>query len=160
MYTCVLCFITNRVVAIYQITLWVGKHRNIGVKPTNSPTQGQLYPRKNRLKVATANIFSWVGIGLYRKQTTRKPTRPNSPQTPYIVNQPIYKTNQYMNQLAIHLANRPTTLPTNIWTNHSPAFGRRTRGRSSLRRPYRNRPEKQKTQTMQQNKKRRGKHKR
>ena len=48
---------------------WVGKHVNIIMKPTNSPTQGQLNPRRNRLKVAfgpllaTVNNFSWVGIG-------------------------------------------------------------------------------------------------
>ena len=39
------------------------------MKPTNSPTQGQPDPTKNRLKAAfgplfpTANIFSWVGFG-------------------------------------------------------------------------------------------------
>ena len=48
---------------------WVGKHVNISMKPTNSPTQGQSNPRKNRSRVAfgplfpTANTFSWVGIG-------------------------------------------------------------------------------------------------
>ena len=58
------------------------------MKPTDSPTRSQPNPRKVRLKVAfgppfpTANIFSWVGID-FRKQTTRNPTQPNSPQTPY-----------------------------------------------------------------------------
>ena len=57
------------------------------MKPTNSPTQVQPNPRKNRLKVAfgpllsTANIFSLVGIGLYRKQTTRNPTQPTDRQS-------------------------------------------------------------------------------
>ena len=67
---------------------WVGKHINIIMKATNSPTQGQPNPRTSRLKVAfgplfpTANNFSWVGIDLHRKQTTRtrNPTQPNSPQ--------------------------------------------------------------------------------
>ena len=68
---------------------WVGKHINVIMKPTNSPTQ----PKKSccRLKIAfgplfpTANIFSWVKIGFTygRKQTTRNRTQPNSPQTPY-----------------------------------------------------------------------------
>ena len=59
------------------------------MKPTNSPTQGQLNQKKNRSSVAfgplfpTANDVSWVGIGLYRKQTTRNLTQPNSPQTYY-----------------------------------------------------------------------------
>ena len=48
---------------------WVGKHVNIIMKPTKSPTQGQLNPRNTRLKVAfgppfpTASMLSWVGIG-------------------------------------------------------------------------------------------------
>ena len=48
------------------------------MKPTNSSTQGQPNPRKIRLKVAcgplfpTANIISWVGIGLDREQTYKK----------------------------------------------------------------------------------------
>ena len=53
------------------------------MKPTNSPTQGQPNPRNNRLKVAigplffqAASSFSWVGIGLYWKQTTRNPRHP------------------------------------------------------------------------------------
>ena len=70
-----------RVFAIYQILLgwkaFIKYSRGIIMKPTNSPTQGQPNLRKNRLKVAigslfsTANILSWVGIGFYRKQTTR-----------------------------------------------------------------------------------------
>ena len=57
----------TRVFMIYQIC-WDGKHINITVKLSNSPTQGQPNPRKNRLivaagpRLATANIFSWVGF--------------------------------------------------------------------------------------------------
>ena len=67
--------------------IWVGKHNKyyyIIMKPTNSPTQ-----EKIGLKVAfgplfpTANIFfGGLGLVLYRKQTTRNLTQPNSPQTP------------------------------------------------------------------------------
>ena len=46
---------------------WVGKHVNIIMKPTNSPTQGQPNQRKNRLKVAfgplSPTVFRWVEIG-------------------------------------------------------------------------------------------------
>ena len=66
---------------------WVGKHVNIIMKPTNSPTQGQPNPKKNRLKVAfgpffpTAKyFFLWVGIDLCRKQTARNSTQPNYPK--------------------------------------------------------------------------------
>ena len=50
------------------------------MKPTNSPTQGQPNPRKNRFKVAFWTTFSQqiffrgLGLVLYRKQTTRNPT--------------------------------------------------------------------------------------
>ena len=54
---------------------------NIFVKPTNSPTQDQPDPRKNRLKVAFSTtffpqqiIFRGLGLVLYRKQTTRNLT--------------------------------------------------------------------------------------
>ena len=49
------------------------------VKPTNSPTQGQSNPRKNRLKVAfeplfpTAYFFSWVGIDFIYETDCKKP---------------------------------------------------------------------------------------
>ena len=58
------------------------------MKPTNSPTQGQAYRRKIRLQAAfgplfpTAITFRWLGLIVYRKQTTRNPPQPNSPQTP------------------------------------------------------------------------------
>ena len=72
----------------YTKLCWVGKYINITMKPTNSPTQGQPNPEKNhnRLKVAfgrlfvTAFLFRGLGLILYRKQTTRNPTQPNSPQ--------------------------------------------------------------------------------
>ena len=57
---------------------WVRKHLNI-IKPTNSPTQRQPNPRKNRLKVAfwplfpTANKFSWVRIGFVLETDYKKP---------------------------------------------------------------------------------------
>ena len=60
---------------------WVGKHINIIMKPTNSPTQGQPNRRKIRLKVAfgplfpTLNNFSWVGID-FTKETERKKPNP------------------------------------------------------------------------------------
>ena len=66
---------------------WVGKHKYI-MNQTNSPTQGQPKPRKNRLKVAfgplfpAANIGHGLGLVLYRKQTTTNLTQPNSPPTP------------------------------------------------------------------------------
>ena len=69
---------------------WIGKHVNIVMKPTNSPTQGQPNPRKNRLKVAFGAtffpqqiIFRGLGLVLCRKQTARNLTQSNSPQTPY-----------------------------------------------------------------------------
>ena len=67
---------------------WVGKHINVIMKPTNSPTQGQPNPRKIGLKVAFGPLFfpqqivlRGLGIVLYRKQTTRNPTQPNSLQS-------------------------------------------------------------------------------
>ena len=63
---------------------------NIFVKPTNSPTQDQPDPRKNRLKVAFWTtffpqqiIFRGLGLVLYRKQTTRNLTQPISQETAY-----------------------------------------------------------------------------
>ena len=60
---------------------WVGKHVNITMKPTNSPTQGQPNPRKSRLKVTfgppfpTENtFFRGLGLVLHRKQIRRNPT--------------------------------------------------------------------------------------
>ena len=59
---------------------WVGKHVNSSMKPTNSLTQGQPNPRKNRLKVAFGPrffpqqiVFRGLGLVLCGKQTTRKP---------------------------------------------------------------------------------------
>ena len=83
----------TRVFATYQILCWNGKHINISMKPTNSPTRGQPNPRKNRLKrgilghfFPQSNNIPWVGIDfIYRKQTTRNPTKPHSPPTPYDV---------------------------------------------------------------------------
>ena len=66
---------------------WVGKHVNVIMKPTNSPTQGQPRPRKVRFKVAfgplfpTESIFSWVGIGFIWGTDYEKPN-PTIPQTP------------------------------------------------------------------------------
>ena len=64
------------------------------MKPTNSPTQGQPNPRKNRLKVAFGPLFptakyyfvgwDWFQIG-NTEQTTRNPTQSNSPQTPLCI---------------------------------------------------------------------------
>ena len=60
------------------------------MKPINSPTQGQPNPRKITLKVAVGPLFfthsnqffSGLGLVLDRKQASRNPTQPNSPQTP------------------------------------------------------------------------------
>ena len=60
---------------------WVGKHTSIIMKPTNSQTQGQPNPRKNRLKVAfgplfpTASIFSWVGNCFMWETDCKKPNQ-------------------------------------------------------------------------------------
>ena len=68
---------------------WAGNHINISMKPTNSPTQGQHNPKKIRLKWHLGHFFPQqiffrgLGLILYRKQTTRNPTKQNSPQTPY-----------------------------------------------------------------------------
>ena len=68
---------------------WAGKHTNIVMNPTNSPTQRQPDPRNIRLKVAiwatfshSEQFFGGWGFILDRKQTTRNPTQPNYPQTP------------------------------------------------------------------------------
>ena len=73
----------------YTKLCWVAKHINIIMKPTNPPTQGQPNPWKIRLKVAfgplfpTAKIiFRGLGLVLYRKQTTRILTQPDSAPTP------------------------------------------------------------------------------
>ena len=60
---------------------WVGNHINIIMKPTNSPSQGQPNPRKIRLKWHLGHFFPQqifyrgLGLILYRKQTTRNPTK-------------------------------------------------------------------------------------
>ena len=52
---------------------------SIIMKPSNSQTQSQTNPRKNRLKVAfgppfpTANNFSWIGIGFILEIEYKKP---------------------------------------------------------------------------------------
>ena len=70
---------------------WVGKHVNIIMKPTNSPTLGQPNPRKISFKVTFGPFFAqkifFRGLGLFfhRKKTTRHPNQPNYQQTPYWV---------------------------------------------------------------------------
>ena len=65
--------------AIYTKFCWVGKHINIIMKPSNSPSQGQTNPRKNRVKVAFGPLFpteinfSWVGISLIQETDCKKP---------------------------------------------------------------------------------------
>ena len=61
------------------------------MKPSNSPTQGQPNPRKNRLKSGIwatffpqQIVFRGLGLVLYRKQTTRNLTQPHSAQTPCV----------------------------------------------------------------------------
>ena len=58
---------------------------NLVMKPTSAPAQGQPNPRRIGFKVAFGPLFPAVntffrglGLVLYRKQTTRNPTQPNS----------------------------------------------------------------------------------
>ena len=75
----------------YTNHCWVRKHVNIIMKPTNSPTQGQPSPRKKvGLRPHFGSLFHHsksfsrgLGLVLCRKQTTKNPTQPNSPQTPW-----------------------------------------------------------------------------
>ena len=69
---------------------WVGKHINNIMKPTNSPTDGQPNPRKNRGSKWRLGhffpqhiLFRGMGLALYRKQTARNLAQPNYPRTPY-----------------------------------------------------------------------------
>ena len=52
-------------------------------------------------------FFGGLGLLLYRKQSTRIPTQPNSWQTPWSINQSI---NQWISQPTNNPINRPTTL--------------------------------------------------
>ena len=63
---------------------WVGKHTTNTMKPTNSPTQGQPNPRKNKLGHIFPQrvIFRGLGLILRRKQTTITPTQPDCLPTP------------------------------------------------------------------------------
>ena len=64
----------------YSKFCWVGKHINIVMKPSNSPTQGH-NPTQEKIgqKVAfgplfpTAYNFSWVGIGFIQETDYKKP---------------------------------------------------------------------------------------
>ena len=88
----------------------VGKHINITMKPTNSPTQGQPNPRKNRLKVAfgtlfpTANNFSCVRIDFCIGNRLRE-TQPNQ----IVGKHPIYTALKKYGPLSRWLK-RPTNL--------------------------------------------------
>ena len=73
----------------YTKLCWVGKHVNMIMKPTNSPTQGPTQPKNNQGKSGIWATFSQkqiffrgMGLILHRKQTTRNPTQSNPPQTP------------------------------------------------------------------------------
>ena len=79
------CLLSVGVITIYQI-IWVGKHVNAIMKPTNSPPQ----PKKKLVQshtwatfFHTASKFSWVRLALVLdgKQTTRNPTQSDSRQT-------------------------------------------------------------------------------
>ena len=68
---------------------WVGKYINIIMKPTQLPNPRPTQPQKNQVKSGILGhffpqqiFFRGLGLVLYRKQTTRNPTQPNSPQTP------------------------------------------------------------------------------
>ena len=71
---------TRRILGVFTILevylvpknklFWVGKHTNIIMKPTKSPTQGQPNPKKKQVKSGiwatvphSIIFFSWVGIG-------------------------------------------------------------------------------------------------
>ena len=63
----------------FTILCWVGKHANIIMKPTNSPTQGQPKPKKYLVKSGIwATVFpqegnfSWVGIGFVQGNNTAR----------------------------------------------------------------------------------------
>ena len=63
----------------FTILCWVGKHANIIMKPTNSPTQGQPKPKKYLVKSGIwATVFpqegnfSWVGIGFVQDNNTAR----------------------------------------------------------------------------------------
>ena len=68
---------------------WVGEHINMIMKPTNSPTQGQPKPTKNRFESGILGhffpqqmVFHGLGLVLCRKQTTRNLAQPKfSPNT-------------------------------------------------------------------------------
>ena len=86
----------TRVLAIHRIMLaW---KTYIVMKPTNSPTQGHPNLRKKGLKIksgvwATFSHIKYFFVGrdwFYRKQTTRNPTQPNSPQTRCYATQRCY----------------------------------------------------------------------
>ena len=79
-----LLHVRTTVSAIYNKFCWVGKHVNIIMKPSNSPTQqkigwrwqlGNFFPQQI--------VFGELGLVLCRKQTTRNVTQPDSPQTRY-----------------------------------------------------------------------------
>ena len=78
--------------AIYQLLLGWKTLEILLWNRRFSSTQGQPKPRKIRWKVAFGPLFFsptatilllGLGLVLYRKQTTKNPTRPNSPRTPY-----------------------------------------------------------------------------
>ena len=47
-----------RVFVRFTTLCWVGKHANITMKPTNSPTHGQPNPRKIRLKTVKSGLWA------------------------------------------------------------------------------------------------------
>ena len=67
----------------YTKFCWLGKHINISMKATDSPTQGQPNPREKKAKSGHWGTFSHskLGLVLQRKQATRNPTQPNSANT-------------------------------------------------------------------------------
>ena len=71
---------------------WVGKHINITMKPTSSPTQGQRNPRKNRLKsgvwaTLSHSKYFFVGWDLFYIGNRLQETPPNQilHKHPYIL---------------------------------------------------------------------------
>ena len=63
--------------------MWILLWNRRTPQPKANPTQEISVKSGFWAIFSTANIFSWVWIGLYRKQTARNPTHPFFPHTPY-----------------------------------------------------------------------------
>ena len=67
----------SRVFAIYKLC-WVGKHINVIIKPTNSPTQGQPNPRKIGIwGTFSHSKYFFVGWDLFYIRNRLQETQPD-----------------------------------------------------------------------------------